>query len=166
MAETTKGSRGLLLIAAFKLMKGVALLALGVGALKLLHKDVAAEAERWIDLFRIDTQNTYVQKALAKVWTIDPRRLKELSVGTFAYAALFLTEGIGLALRKRWAEYITIISTASLLPFEIYEIVKRVSAPRIVILLANIAIVVYLIREVRRTGKTHSEVGARSSPSI
>src|SRR5690349_14971776 len=166
MAETTNGSRGLLLIAAFKLIKGVALLALGVGALKLLHKDVAAEAERWIEMFRIDPQNPYIQKALAKIWTIDPRKLEELSVGTFAYAGLFLTEGIGLALRKRWAEYITIISTASLLPFEIYEIVKRVSAPRIVILLANIAIVVYLVMEVRRTAKTHPEVSAGSSPPI
>jgi uncharacterized membrane protein (DUF2068 family) len=143
-----------LLIAAFKLMKGLALLALGVGALKLLHKDVAAEAERWIDMLQVDPQNPYVQKVLAKFWTVDDKKLEVLSLGTFAYAGLFLTEGIGLAFRKRWAEYITIISTASFLPFEIYEIVRHVSAPRIVVLLANIAIVVYLIREVRRTRTT------------
>jgi uncharacterized membrane protein (DUF2068 family) len=66
-----------------------------------------------------------------------------------------LTEGIGLALRKRWAEYLTIISTASLLPLEVYEILKRASAPKIVVLLANIAIVVYLVLEVRRTRNIH-----------
>jgi uncharacterized membrane protein (DUF2068 family) len=148
-----KSSRGLWLIAAFKLIKGLALLALGVGALKLLHKDVATEAERWIDLLRIDPQNPYVQKLLEKFWNVDDKKLKLLSLGTFAYAGLFLTEGMGLAFRKRWAEYITIISTASLLPFEVYEIAKHVSAPRIIILLANIAVVVYLVIEVRRTRK-------------
>jgi uncharacterized membrane protein (DUF2068 family) len=151
MTPKPKGSRGLLLIAAFKIIKGLALLALGVGALKLLHKDVAAEAEQWIDLLRLDPQNPHIQKFLAKLFEIDDKQLKILSLGTFAYAGLFLTEGIGLAFRKRWAEYITIISTASFLPFEIYELVKRVSVPGIVILLANIAIVVYLVLEVRRT---------------
>jgi uncharacterized membrane protein (DUF2068 family) len=154
MAEKTKGSRGLLLIAAFKLIKGLALLALGIGALKLLHKDVAVEAKRWIDILRIDPHNHYIQKLLAKVGMVDERKLEELSIGTFFYSALFLTEGVGLALRKRWAEYMTIITTASLLPLEIYEIVKRVSAARIVVLLVNIAVVVYLVTELRRTRNT------------
>src|SRR5438270_5659263 len=120
MTEKSKGSRGLWLIAAFKLLKGLALLALGIGALRLLHKDLAVEAERWVDYLRFDPRNEYIQKFLEKVGMIDERKLKQLSVGTFLYSGLFLTEGIGLALRKRWAEYLTIISTASLLPFEVY----------------------------------------------
>ena len=155
MAGKTKGSRGLLLIAAFKLLKGLALLALGIGALRLLHKDVAAEIAQWIDVLRVDPHNHYIQLLLDKLGMVDDRKLKALSVGTFFYSALFLTEGIGLALRKRWAEYLTIISTASLLPLEIYEIVRRASVPRIIVLIANIAIVVYLVIEVRRTRNIH-----------
>jgi len=155
MAGKIKGSRGLLLIAAFKLIKGLALLALGIGALRMLHKDVAAEIAQWIDVLRVDPHNHYIQMLLDKLGMVDDRKLKALSVGTFFYSALFLTEGIGLALRKRWAEYLTIISTASLLPLEIYEIVKRASAPKIVVLIANIAIVVYLVLEVRRTRNIH-----------
>src|SRR6202030_4085340 len=150
MAGEIKGSRGLLLIAAFKLIKGLALLALGIGALKMLHKDVAAEVAQWIDILRVDPHNHYIRQALAKLGMVDDQKLKALSIGTFFYSALFLTEGVGLALRKRWAEYLTIVSTASLLPLEIYEIVKDVSAAKIVVLLANIAIVVYLVLEVRR----------------
>jgi uncharacterized membrane protein (DUF2068 family) len=86
---------------------------------------------------------------------VDDQKLKELSIGTFFYSALFFTEGFGLALRKRWAEYLTIVSTASLLPLEVYEIAKHVSAAKIVVLLANIAIVVYLVLEVRRTRNIH-----------
>jgi uncharacterized membrane protein (DUF2068 family) len=155
MAGKIKGSRGLLLIAAFKLIKGLALLALGIGALKMLHKDVAAEIAQWIDVLRVDPHNHYIQMLLDKLGMVDDRKLKALSIGTFFYSALFLTEGIGLALRKRWAEYLTIISTASLLPLEVYEILKRASAPKIVVLIANIAIVVYLVLEVRRTRNIH-----------
>jgi uncharacterized membrane protein (DUF2068 family) len=155
MAEKTKGSRGLLLVAAYKLIKGVALLALGIGALRLLHRDLAAEAARWIDLLRIDPQNHYIQSLLARIAKVDARKLKELSIGTFLYSGVFLTEGVGLALRKRWAEYLTILTTASLLPLEIYEIARRFNVAKIVILLVNIAVVVYLVNEVRRTRNAH-----------
>jgi len=154
MTAKIKGSRGLLLIAAFKLIKGLALLALAIGALQLLHKDVAAEVAQWIDILRVDPHNHYIQEALAKLGMVDDRKLKALSVGTFFYSALYLTEGIGLSLRKRWAEYVTIISTASLLPLEVFEIVKQVSAPKILLLLINIAVVVYLVIEVRRPRNT------------
>ena len=67
MANSSSHGRGLWLIAAFKLLKGLALLALGIGALKLLHKDVAAEGEGWINYLRVDPDNRYVQKLLAKI---------------------------------------------------------------------------------------------------
>jgi uncharacterized membrane protein (DUF2068 family) len=155
MTEKTKGSRGLLLVAAYKLVKGLALLALGIGALRLLHRDVAAELVRWIDLLRIDPQNHYIQNLVARIAKVDARKLKELSIGTFLYSGVFLTEGVGLALRKRWAEYLTILTTASLLPLEIYEIAKRFSTAKIFVLLVNIAVVVYLVYEVRRTRNAH-----------
>ncbi len=154
MTEKTKGSRGLWLIAAFKLVKGLGLLILGIGAVKLLHKDVAAEVERWINLLRFDPQGHLVRKLLEKIGMVDDQKLKELSIGTFFYSGLLLTEGIGLALRQRWAEYVTIVTTASLLPLEIYEITRRLSPGRIVLLLINIAVVVYLVIEVRRPRNT------------
>lgn len=155
MADKIKGSRGLLVIAAFKLIKGLGLLALGIGALRMLHKDVASEIAQWLDALRVDPHNHYIQMLLEKLGMVDDRKLKALSVGTFFYSALFLTEGVGLALRKRWAEYLTIISTASLLPLEVYEIVKHATVPKVLVLLANIAIVVYLVIEVRRTRNIH-----------
>lgn len=150
MAGGKSHSRGLLVIAAFKLLKGFVLLAVGIGALRLLHKDVAALAEHWINAFQVDPHNRYVDWLLTKLSIVDDKRLKELSIGTFVYSAVFLTEGTGLAFRKRWAEYFTIITTASFLPLEVYEIVRRVTAAKGVALLINIAVVVYLVRELRR----------------
>ena len=153
MAKRRSRGRGLRLIAVFKLLKGLALLALGIGALKLLHKDVAAVVEHWINIFQVDPHSHYIQLLLAKLSIVDDRRLKELSVGTFIYSAIFLAEGVGLALGKRWAEYLTIVTTASLLPLEVYELVKHVGIGKGVALAINLAVVAYLILELRRYPK-------------
>jgi len=142
-----------MLIAVFKFAKSFALIALGIGALHLLHKDVAAVADHWINAFRVDYHNRLIHWLLAKLPDVNDKELKELSVGTFIYAALFLTEGTGLALRKRWAEYFTIVSTASFLPLEIYEIVRQTGVANIVALVVNIAVLVYLVWEIRRYPK-------------
>jgi uncharacterized membrane protein (DUF2068 family) len=146
-------SRGLLLIAVFKLFKSLSLLALGIGALKLMHKDVAAQLERWIELFRVDPHNHYIHCVLEKLSILDARRLKELSVGTFFYSALYLTEGTGLALRKRWAEYFTTVSTSLFIPLEVYELAKRATLAKGILVLVNAGIVAYLVIELRRNTK-------------
>jgi len=142
--------RLLLLIAAFKLTKGFILLAVGISALRLLHRDLAMEVDRWADLFRVDPGNYYVHRLLVRLSILDEKRLKELSVGTFFYSALLLTEGTGLLLRRVWAEYFTVIATSSFLPLEIYELVKRVTIAKAIVLLLNIAVVVYLVMGLRR----------------
>jgi uncharacterized membrane protein (DUF2068 family) len=153
MAKSKSHSRGLMLIAAFKLLKGFALLAVAIGALRLLHQDVAAIADHWINAFKVDPHNRYILWLLAKLPLVNDRKLTELSVGTFIYAAIFLTEGTGLALSKRWAEYFTIITTASFLPLELYEIIHRATIAKGVALVINIVVVIYLVRELRRYPK-------------
>jgi uncharacterized membrane protein (DUF2068 family) len=153
MPKNSAHPRGLMLIAAFKLFKGLALLIVGIGAHTLVNKDLVQEAQHWVDLLRIDPHNHYLHQLLEKLSTVDAKKLRELSLGTFIYSGLFLTEGIGLALRKRWAEYLTTISTAGLIPLEVYELVKHPSAGKGILLVVNIAVVAYLIRELYRTKK-------------
>ena len=142
--------RGLFYIALFKLFKGVLLLIVGVGALHLLHRDVAETAMRWIDMLRVDPDSRFIHGLLSKILTVDDRKLKEISAGTFFYAALLLTEGIGLLNRKHWAEYFTIITTGVFIPLEIYELIERVSVVKVLVLILNVAIVWYLIAKVLR----------------
>ena len=132
MRNEASDDRWILLIAIFKLMKGVLLVAAGIGAMRLLHKDVGDVVERWIDVLRVDPDNHYVHAFLVKAVAVDDRTLKEISAGTFAYAALFLTEGAGLLLRKRWAQYFTIIVTISFLPLEVYELARHPSAAKVI----------------------------------
>ena len=144
-----ESAAGLILIGLFKLLKALALIAVGIGALRYLHKDVAASVTHWVNVLRVDPDNRFIHPVLAKAFSVTPRQLKELSAGTFFYATLLGIEGIGLLMRKHWAEYFTIITTGALLPLEIYELAKHVTTAKIIVLVINAAIVWYLIVRVR-----------------
>jgi uncharacterized membrane protein (DUF2068 family) len=165
--KTQKRDRGLLVIAAFKILKALGLMAVGFGALHFLHRDLATEIAYWVDLLRIDPHSHYLHWILGKLANVNEKKLRELSVGTFFYSALSMCEGVGLALQKRWAEHLTIISTASLMPIEILEIYKRPSPVSVALLLVNIVVVAYLVRELRRMhgGRLTGQAGL-STPSV
>jgi uncharacterized membrane protein (DUF2068 family) len=150
MPHDDTSDRWIFLIAVFKLVKGFLLITAGIGALKLLHKDVGQIMQSALDVLRVDPDNRLIHGFLVRMLGVNDRTLKEISAGTFAYAAIFLTEGTGLLLRKRWAQYFTIIVTTSFLPLEFYELARHTSAAKVAIILVNMAIVAYLIVSVRR----------------
>ena len=94
--------RVLRLIAVFKFIKCAMLIALGVGAFRLLHKDLGEVLEHWIEALRLDPGNRFVDAALARASNLRPDQIKKLGLGSFLYAGLFLAEGTGLWLQKRW----------------------------------------------------------------
>jgi uncharacterized membrane protein (DUF2068 family) len=139
----------LVLIGLFKLFKALLLIAVGIGAIKVLHKDLANTVIHWVRVLRVDPDNQYVHRILERIFRITPKQLKELSVGTFLYAGVFATEGMGLLLHKRWAEYFTIIATGGLIPLEIYELARHFTVTKLVVALVNVLIVWYLAARVR-----------------
>jgi uncharacterized membrane protein (DUF2068 family) len=144
-----KNPTTLLLIALFKLFKGVLLLCVAIGALRLLHKDVAEVLMHWVNVLRVDPDNQFIHRLIVRSFGVQAKQLKEISAGTFFYSSILLTEGIGLLLRKRWAEYFTIISTAVFIPLEVYEIFHRFTVTKVGVLAVNVAIVWYLIQRLR-----------------
>jgi uncharacterized membrane protein (DUF2068 family) len=142
------------LIAAFKLLKAILLIAVGVGALKLLHQDAAGALDRWAAMLGFDPGNQYVDSALQKLANLPPNKIKGLGVGSFVYAGLFLIEGIGLWMVRRWAEWFTVIVTSSLVPVEIYEIHRHPSPLKILVLIINLAVVGYLANRIRNSRPT------------
>ena len=140
----------LFLIALFKLFKALTLIAVGIGAIRLLHKDLASATLHWVEVLRIDPDNRYVHGILVRIFRVTPKQLRELSVGTFLYAALFATEGMGLLLRKHWAEYFVIITTGLLIPLEIYEMARHFTGLKLAVTVVNALIVWYLVVRVRR----------------
>jgi len=143
----------ILLIAIFKLAKGLILLAAGVAAAALLRSGFESTLDRWVSALWIGRESRIVERLIDRLTSVNPRQLQLAEIGTFVYSALLLTEGTGLLLRRRWAEYLTIIITASFIPFEIYVMVRRFSVERAVVLILNIAAVAYLVWKVRRDRK-------------
>src|SRR5258708_2242609 len=133
------------LIAAFKLLKAILLIAVGVGALKLLHQDAADALDRWAAMLGFDPGNRYVDDALQKLANLTPNKIKALGVGSFVYAGLFLIEGIGLWMVRRWAEWFTVIVTSSLVPVEIYQLHRHPNPFKILLLIINLDVLSYLL---------------------
>jgi uncharacterized membrane protein (DUF2068 family) len=138
------------LIALFKLLKAITLIAIGVGALKLIHRDMGSTLDHWIAMSGLDPGNRWVERGIEKVSNLSPAKVKGLGIVSFVYAGLFLTEGIGLWLMKRWAEWFTVIITSSLVPVEIYELYRHPTASKILALVINVAVVIYLLYRIRR----------------
>ena len=82
---------------------------------------------------------------LSRLSGLSDRRLQTLGVVAFLYAGLFLVEGVGLWMAQRWAEYLTVIATASFVPIEMYEIMHGATKVKVVALIANLAMVAYLV---------------------
>ena len=68
------------------------------------------------------------------------------------YAVLEGVEAVGLWFAKRWAEYLTFIATTLLLIPEGYELTGRITVTKIITLIINLAVVVYLLLAKRLFG--------------
>lgn len=132
-------------IGAFKLLQATLFILLGIGAVRLLHKDLMQVAEHFILAMRFNPEGHFVSLMLDRVAMIDPHRLKEISAAIFGIAALDLIEGTGLVLEQGWAEYVTLVLTASFLPWEFFEVLRHATWIRGGLLIINLAVVVYLI---------------------
>jgi uncharacterized membrane protein (DUF2068 family) len=149
-----KHDKWLLLIGVVKVFKAALLIAIGIGAVRLLQGDLGENVERWCRQLNVDAWNPWFQTFPDKVKSVSPHKMSLLCAGAFVYAGLFLTEGTGLLLRKRWGEWVTIFITGSFLPFEIYElVVKEFSIFKVLLLIGNAAVVVYLIWRLRHERK-------------
>ena len=155
----TKQNNGLLRpIAIFKLFKALTLIAVGVAALHLGHDGNPVDSvAHMVARLGFNPGGHYLDQALGKLANLPPKDFKELGIGSFVYAALFLTEGIGLWLAKRWAEWFTTTIPASLVPLEIYELAHHPTVTKVIVLLLNLAIVAYLILRIRKERSDHSE---------
>jgi len=137
------------LIAIEKALKAVVLIAISLKLLSLVNQDVHTWATDFVTRHGIDVGNRFVHEALEKLVGISNGQIITFSSVGFLYSAVLLIESIGLWLQKRWAEYLTAISTTLLIPLEIYEIYERFTWVRVAILLINGFIVWYLATRLR-----------------
>jgi len=135
-----------------RIIKAIVLVALGVGLL-------VAGRKGWLDMWATWAENQLnlnvgrniiVQLLLRLLAYIGAfNHITILAISAMAYAALEGTEGIGLAMRRRWAEYLTVIATGILIPYEAYEVINHATLFKVGALLLNLAVVGYLANRKR-----------------
>jgi uncharacterized membrane protein (DUF2068 family) len=136
-------------IAVYKLGKVLLLLGAAYGVLRLRDASFIAHIYSWASTLPSGLEQDVVRRALAWFSGLSTSRVEAIGAVTLSYAAIFAVEGVGLWLRRRWAEWLTIVITASLIPFEIWEVIQRPTLGKAAVLIVNIAIVWYLILQLR-----------------
>jgi uncharacterized membrane protein (DUF2068 family) len=145
-AKRRRHNRWLMLIAAYKVLQAVLIGLIGLGARHLLHKDAGDELAALADHLRFNPESRLVNFLLDKAELLNDPLLARIGVVALCYSALSLIEGIGLYFEKIWAEYLTLAITASFLPWEIFEIFRRITLVRVSLLAANLLVFFYLLQ--------------------
>jgi uncharacterized membrane protein (DUF2068 family) len=110
-------------------------------AVRALYKDLG-----------FNFQNSKLIGLIQHALTLNSRTLGYLAIGLAAYAVIEFIEATGLWLVKRWGEYFALVATAVFLPYEIYELVDKVTVLRAGAFAVNLALVVYLVLTKRMLG--------------
>src|SRR4051794_762472 len=147
------GVKGLEIIAGFKFLQATALILAGLGAFGLMHPAVSDAAGDWLERLAVGNGQRFALAAAARILPVfnaaTPRHFAAFGLGALLYATVFLVEGVGLWRGKKWAEWLTIGVTASLLPVEVMALVHRITLVRVATLVINSLVIVYLVWELR-----------------
>lgn len=139
----------LLWIALYKMLKATAMIVAGAIAFHFVHRNLGPAVLRAIERVHVDPRGPFAEHLLARVAHVRPDHLHLLGIGCFAYAAVYVTEGVGLFFEKRWAEWLTAVQTGLLIPVEAYEMVRHPSPAKAAILSLNVLVVFYLLWRIR-----------------
>jgi uncharacterized membrane protein (DUF2068 family) len=134
-------------IAIYHLLKASFFVALGFGLLHLVHQDLARIiGDYLVEPFKLAPDGRFLRELLEWASSLTPHGIRQIGYLFFCYGFIFTIEGIGLFLRKYWAEFMVVIVVCSLIPFEIYEILLSAAWWKIILLLGNCLIVAFLVR--------------------
>jgi uncharacterized membrane protein (DUF2068 family) len=150
---------GLRVVATIEAIKGLLVLAVGAGFFSLVHRDVQAIAEHIVRALHMNPASRTPRVFLELAADLTSSRLQVLALGAVAYASLHLVEAWGLWREMRWAEWLTVVAGGLYIPVEVYELTKSVTALKVALLAINVAIVVYLVRELWRGRKARAAAG-------
>ncbi|HEY2585432.1 MAG TPA: DUF2127 domain-containing protein [Tepidisphaeraceae bacterium] len=145
-------------IGAYKIFKGLLALIGGLLLLRLMHRDLPAMAVHWMEKVGVRPHSALGKLILHRLLSIHDRNIAWIAAGLFGYIPLACAEGIGLILRKVWAEWLTVVTTFALIPFEVREIVLRPTWLRVLILVLNILVLIYLVVRIRRDRHRHAPI--------
>lgn len=142
---------GLRVIAVYEIVKTACLLLVAIAAFHLDRQQNFEHLVHWLEHLSLADSDSLRWKLVGLLEDFGPSRFVAVGAVALGYAVLFGIEGVGLWLGKYWAEWFTVIATGSLVPLELYETLHGFGWFKLVALIGNAAIVVYLVRVALQT---------------
>lgn len=144
--EVERPDVGLRVIILWKCVKAAMMLLVGIGAFAAIHRDLHEIGLTVVYWLNLEPANETVGRVLEKLTGLTTLRRAEIGAGSLGVACFLLVEAWGLHKRRTWAEWLTIGATSLFIPLEVYELLHKRSAGKGLVLVANVAIVLYLMR--------------------
>jgi len=145
-AAKRRHNEWLVLIAVFKFAQALFFILIGLGAHRLLHKDIADEIDLFARHLRFNPESKLVNFILGRASLINDPMLRRIGFAAFSYSALCIAEGLGLYLEKAWGEFLTLAITASFLPWEVFQVFRHLTWFHVGLLVINILVFIYLLK--------------------
>jgi uncharacterized membrane protein (DUF2068 family) len=142
--ERKQAKGGLRVVAIFEAAKGLLIVLAGFGLLEYVHRDLHLAAEQLVRHFHLNPASRYPRIFLDLADRVTDAQLWVLALSALLYAVVRFVEAYGLWLQRRWAEWFGLVAGGIYVPIEIFEVLRKVSWPRVTLLIINTAIVVYL----------------------
>jgi uncharacterized membrane protein (DUF2068 family) len=154
-------------IGAYKLVKAILATVAALMVLRLEHRHLPTVALVWMNRLHIDPTSRFGHHVLMRITEFQVRRLIWFAVFLFGYSIVNVVEGVGLICRKTWAEWLTVVTTSALIPYEAWRFTRRPDWVHAVILVLNVLVVVYLVWRIRRDQRARARraAGGRAGPS-
>ncbi len=135
---------GLRTIAVFEASKGVAVIALCVLLLSLLHRDLSSVVDRVTEVLRLNPDSRAAEWLYDLAERTTGRGIWTAASVMLAYSTIRFVEAYGLWNERHWAEWFAVISGAIFVPFELYALVAHPEWKRVALLIGNVILVLYI----------------------
>ena len=143
--DESSSTKGLRAVATFEAIKGAAVLALALGLLHWLHRDLGDSVENLLAHLHINTEHRVGASIVEAASKMTDARLWGFAAGALAYAMVLWVEAWGLWNRRVWGEWFALLSGALYLPLEIAKLVEKPNAVHATVFLVNVAILAYML---------------------
>lgn len=160
--------KGVRTVATIEFTKGVIVFLAGLGLFSMRHRDIWGIAESFLEFVHANPHHRYVGVFIDLVSKISDVRLWKIAAVASVYTILRFVEAFGLWYALAWAEWLAAISGAIYVPFEVADLIRKPTPFRLLVLLVNLAIVLYMLylrldaREKRKAAQ-HSVISTQQS---
>ena len=149
------------LLAIERWVRGIVLILLAVGVFELRSTQVSLKQlfdrdlrslRPFFNQIHFNVSDSATVSSIEKTLHAKSSTLTLIGIAILVYGLLQILEGIGLWSLKRWGEYVAVVGTTIFIPLEVYELTEKISWLKFVVLLINIAAVLYLLLSKRLFG--------------